>query len=171
MHPTAYENGKKFVDKYLGNKANEHIKILDVGSFDANGSLKSLFIYADWEYIGIDIRAGKNVDVVLEDIYKYPYEDGYFDAVISTSAFEHDIMFWVTFREMVRVTKHGGNIYICAPSTGPVHRYSLDCWRFYPDAYKALAMWCPEAKIIESYIDDTSKAWKDNIGIFEIEKK
>jgi hypothetical protein len=54
---------------------------------------------------------------------------------------EHDDMFWVTFLEMARITRPGGHIYINTPSNGVVHRYPMDCWRFYPDSGRALANW------------------------------
>ena len=40
---------------------------------------------------------------------------------------------------MVRVLRPGGHIFLIAPSRGPEHRYPQDCWRFYPDGYRALA--------------------------------
>ena len=41
--------------------------------------------------------------------------------------------------EIARVLKVGGLCCILAPSSGPEHRYPVDCWRFYPDGLVALA--------------------------------
>ena len=65
--------------------------------------------------------------------------DGHYDALISGQAFEHVKFFWLTWMEMVRTLKPGGFIFLIAPSRGPEHRYPVDCWRFYPDSYRALA--------------------------------
>jgi SAM-dependent methyltransferase len=136
-----------------------------------------------WVYIGMDTyescapygdmrsrgNLGKNVDVIAQDPHAFPFSDGSFDVVLSTSCLEHDPAFWVTFSEMVRVVKPQGLIYTDAPSNGPYHGYPLDCWRFQKDAYLALARWSGRVELLEQYIcDDVSLhgGWADNIGIF-----
>lgn len=37
------------------------------------------------------------------------------------------------------VTNPNGRLCLIAPSSGPEHRYPVDCWRFYPDGLRALA--------------------------------
>lgn len=170
MHKEAYENAKKFVLKYLWEKFNQELLILDVGSYNVNGTLKPLFSNPKWKYFGLDITSGDNVDIVLTDPYKFLIEDNYFDVIVSSSCLEHDPMFWLTFKEMVRVCKDGGLIYLNVPSTGYYHPYPLDCWRFKEDAYKGLSEWCKEAKLVESYIDKSCSLWEDSVGIFKIEK-
>lgn len=170
MHPHAYKCARKFVEKYLNGMANDQLNVLDVGSLDVNGTLKPLFaVNNNWKYTGMDLQAGNNVDIVLEDMHKYPFQDSCFDVIVSTTVLEHDPMFWISFQEMVRVTKSKGYIYLCTPSAGRVHRYPLDCWRFYPDAYKALSMWCPSATLVQAYVSE-KEPWKDNVGIFLVEK-
>jgi SAM-dependent methyltransferase len=179
MHPSAFENGKQFVSKYLHLK--ESISILDVGAYDICGSLKSLLQKPNWIYTGMDRVAGRGVDVVLGDAQQFPFEDSQFDVEVATSCFEHDPVFWMTFGEMVRTTKHNGLIYACTPSRGPYHGFPGDCWRFQKDSYEALAKWCPEAKLVEQYIDDSKESasqnlseghadWRDNVGIFRVDK-
>lgn len=168
MHNSAYKNGQKFFDKYCKENINNK-KILDVGSFDVNGTLKPIF--AKGQYIGMDLEEGKNVDVVGNG-HNMPFDSEEFDIVISTSCFEHDEMFWVTFLEMSRVLKVGGYIYINAPSAGYYHGYPKDCWRFYFDSWKALEKWAQLNKfniqLIENYIDtDNDDFWKDSVGIFK----
>jgi SAM-dependent methyltransferase len=136
MHPTAYEIGTLFFQVY----GQPGMRVLDVGSYDVNGTLR----WAAPEgcrYVGLDIAEGPGVDVVLTDPERFPFEDASFDLVVSTSCFEHDPLFWLTFLEMVRVVRPGGVIYVNAPSNGVYHAYPLDCWRFYPDAGLALVRW------------------------------
>jgi predicted SAM-dependent methyltransferase len=85
------------------------------------------------------MEADASVDIVIPPGEKLPFEDGSVDLIVSTSCFEHDPCFWLTFKEMTRIIKPSG--YINAPTTGPYHTYPGDNWRFYSDAGQALAYW------------------------------
>lgn len=173
MHKSAYNNAQKFYHKYCESNI-ESKKVLDVGSWSGNGSLKPIFNKAN--YIGLDVQSGPNVDIV-SNANEIPFESNYFDIIISSSCFEHDEMFWLTFLEMCRVIKSGGYIYICAPSAGPYHpeKCPSDSWRFYPDSWRSLSKWAKKNKysieLIENYIDTNQIApdedWRDSIGIFK----
>ncbi|HEX3953009.1 MAG TPA: class I SAM-dependent methyltransferase [Stellaceae bacterium] len=175
MHQSADTLGRLFLQFYWRPGFR---RILDIGSLDVNGSLR-VYAPAGAEYIGIDMASGLGVDVVLDDPYRYPFPDNYFDAIVSTSCFEHDPMFWLTFLEALRVFSPNGFLYINAPSNGMYHSYPTDNWRFYPDAGLALLQWaerskCP-AHLVESFIagrsggddtDDLAKMWNDFVMIF-----
>ncbi|MEQ9813252.1 MAG: class I SAM-dependent methyltransferase [Azospirillaceae bacterium] len=114
----------------------------EIGSFDVSGgTLRPHLERRGWRYVGVDIAVGPNVDIVLDDPYVLPASDGSVDLLVSAQAFEHIEFFWLTFKEMARVLRPGGWILLLAPSRGPEHRYPVDCWRFYPDGYRALAKW------------------------------
>ena len=51
-------------------------------------------------------------------------------------------MFWMTMREMARVTKLEGWIFATTPHAGHYHPYPGDNWRFMHDSGAALAFWC-----------------------------
>jgi SAM-dependent methyltransferase len=99
-------------------------RVLDVGARDVNGSVRD-FCPPNADYIGVDLDAGPGVDHVLDDPTKLPFDDDTFDVVMSTSCFEHDQMFWLTFAEMRRVLKPSGYIYINAPSNGAYNSYRM----------------------------------------------
>lgn len=174
MHHSAYINAEKFYHKYCENNI-ENKKILDVGSYDVNGTMKPIF--KKGQYIGLDMEQGPNVDIVGVS-HDIPFPNNDFDVVISSSCFEHDDMFWISFQEMCRVLKPEGYMYIQAPSNGPYHGWPGDNWRFYIDSWKALEKWGKrlgyEIELIEHYIDTTtppheregSRVWNDSIGIF-----
>ena len=172
MHKSAYINAQKFYDQYCVNNI-ENKTVLDVGSWNGNGCLKPIFAHA--KYIGLDVQYGPNVDIVSSS-HKMPFDNNSFDIIISTSCFEHDEMFWVTFLEMCRVLKSTGYIYICAPSTGPYHPHGCpsDSWRFYPDSWRSLSRWANhnafQVELVQSYIDlahyPPDDNWQDSIGIF-----
>lgn len=167
MHSSAYTAAETFCKKFVIHG----MKVLDIGSYDFNGSLRPLF--QNCEYVGLDITSGKNVDVIA-NAHAMPFGNDSFDIIISSSNFEHDELFWLTFKEMCRVVKPGGFIYICAPSAGEYHGYPVDCWRFYKDSATALQKWAAvnfngnsyKLEIMESSIG-TNEPWKDNVSIFK----
>jgi cephalosporin hydroxylase len=174
MHYSAYVNAQKFYEKYCYENI-QNKKILDVGSYDVNGTMKPIF--EQGQYIGLDMEKGPNVDIVGKS-HEIPFIDNFFDIVISSSCFEHDDMFWISFKEMCRVLKPGGYMYIQAPQNGPYHGWPGDNWRFYADSWRALEKWGKslgyEVELVESYIDEKtpapeyegSRIWNDSIGIY-----
>ena len=85
MHDTAYEIGGKFLKLY--GRAGQ--TILDLGSYNVNGTLKD-FQPRDSFYVGADLASGMGVDVVVSSALALPFAPGSFDIILSTSAFEHD---------------------------------------------------------------------------------
>ena len=174
MHHSAYVNAEKFYHKYCEYNI-EDKKILDVGSYDVNGTMKPIF--EKGQYVGLDTESGPNVDIVGVS-HNIPFEKDEFDIIISSSCFEHDDMFWISFQEMCRVLKPGGYMYVQAPSNGPYHGWPGDNWRFYIDSWKALEKWGKklgfDIELVEHYIDDTTphhpnegfRLWNDSIGIY-----
>src|SRR5665213_3670849 len=140
MHDTALKIGQKFFEAY----ADGNSSILELGSCNVNGSLRDVAPQGAM-YIGLDTSAGPSVDVVIEPHKALPISSNSVDIVVSSSMFEHDLFFWETFLEMVRVAKPGGIVYINAPSNGGYHCYPVDNWRFYPDCGKALEAWAQKS--------------------------
>jgi SAM-dependent methyltransferase len=139
MHDTALSAGQAFFAAY---GTTPGITIVEVGARDVGvGALRKAAPATAGRYIGLDLEPGPNVDLVLDDPHRFPLPDGAADLVVSSSCMEHDGMFWLTFLEMARITRPGGHIYVNAPSNGAVHRYPVDCWRFYPDSGQALEKW------------------------------
>lgn len=137
MHDTALISGKFFAELYGGlNKI-----VLDVGGKNVNGSLRVFFENLGMKYICLDIEEDSSVDIVIKPGDKLPFDNGSIDLIVSSSCFEHDPCFWITFKEMTRIIKFGGFIYVNAPTNGPYHCYPGDNWRFYSDAGQALSYW------------------------------
>ncbi len=94
-------------------------KVLDVGSLDNNGNNRYLF--EDSEYIGIDLGTGPNVDIVAS-AHEYNVPDEYFDVIISTETFEHDMFYEESVKNIIRMLKNGGLfIFTCAAPDRPEH--------------------------------------------------
>ncbi len=169
MHLSSYQHMTALVARYL--KSDQNIKVIDIGSYDVNGSYRTLFNRPAWSYVGIDLSEGPGVDVVLKTPYTFPLPTASVDLVVSGQAFEHVEYFWETWLEMLRVLRPGGKIFLIAPSRGPEHRYPQDCWRFYPDGYRALARYggCELVEVStdwEPHEDPGSSHWGDTVGVF-----
>lgn len=153
MHKSSYENMRRFVENHLVGQRDGAVAIADIGSQDVNGSYQPLFDREGWSYTGVDMAPGKNVDVVLADIYAWEeLETGAFDVVVSGQAFEHIEFFWLTMLEVARIMRPGGVCCLVAPSSGFEHRYPVDCWRFYPDGMRALARYAG-LEVLEAYAE------------------
>ena len=150
---------ESFVLRYMD--VDKDYKILDVGSGDVNGTYRKLFF--QWNYTGMDISKGENVDVVMKDQYTFPFKGETFDVVISGQALEHVRMFWITAMEIERVLKPGGLICLIVPGASGVHRYPVDCWRMLPDGMDALCEWM-EVTRLESYMKEY-KGYADTVLI------
>jgi len=164
MHRSSYQKMQYFKDTYLN--PNDELKILDIGSFDKDGNYNYGLILNEkkWTYHGLDLRAGNNIDIVVENPYNWKeVEDESYDLIVTGQAFEHIEYFWLTLEEVKRVLKPGGLFFIIVPSTGPVHRNPYDCYRFNDDAMKAMAKYI-NFQVIEygTNFDEVSNPWYDS---------
>jgi SAM-dependent methyltransferase len=137
MHITSLKSGEMFAETY-GSCGKI---VVDIGGMDVNGSLRSFFEKKGMKFISVDMVSHKSIDIVIKPGEKLPFETGTIDLIVSTSCFEHDPCFWLTFKEMTRIVKPDGFIYINAPTSGPYHCHPGDNWRFYSDAGQALSYW------------------------------
>lgn len=177
MHQSSLLKMQAFRDVYLAGSATP-LRVLDVGSmaYELHDTYRPLFDGPSsdgpgYDYVGLDLAPGPNVDVVPDDAYSWAeIPSGSFDAVITGQMLEHNPYFWITLAEITRVTKPGGLVCIIAPSWGFTHRYPLDCWRFFPDAASAMFGFVG-LDTVEAYVEekDPNKAvstlWADMMAI------
>lgn len=164
MHPSSYFIIKQFALTYTSADSN----VLEVGSWGAPNqrSAREAFKHCA-SYVGLDLVNGPGVDLVAESSYHWCESlSKKFDVMFSAQVFEHNPFFWLTLLNMSLCLAPGGVILLVAPSSGNVHRYPLDCWRFYPDASSALAMYCGCDIVETGTLDESTqiggaKQWKD----------
>lgn len=122
---------KKFRDKYLCDSP--ITTILDVGSRSIKGqpTYREIFPHP-FEYIGMDIVPGNNVEVVGYDALSGKV----FDVVICGQVLEHVRQPW----EFLASLKKYFAQYICviAPNTYGLHEYPIDTFRYFPDGMRSL---------------------------------
>lgn len=164
MHKSSFQAMEKFKNLYLNKEDN--LKILDIGAYDSSGTNYNYGRFLrekNWQYNGMDIQKGPNVDIVVSNIYKWDeIEDESYDVVISGQAFEHMEFFWKAIKEVERILKVGGFCCIIAPSDGPKHgAVNTDCYRFYEDGMKAIAHYV-NFEILHVSTNVDAKPWCDS---------
>lgn len=164
MHKNSHTKMEWFKNTYLS--TSKKLEILDVGSLDGKGNYNysDIFNEKNWNYTGLDIQAGNNVNIVVTDIYNwFEIEDNSYDIVISGQFFEHLEFFWLTMAQIERVLKPGGYVCIIVPSSGPKHGGNMpNCYRFYEDGLRALAKYV-DLEVLHASVDDRNEAnpWND----------
>ena len=143
MHESSMLRMKWFKEHYCSNNDTKKV-VLDVGSYCVEGqqTYREFFNDESFEYIGLDMAEGPNVSIAVKTPYKWnEISDNFCDILISGQVFEHIEFPWLTMQEITRVVKPNGLICIIAPNGLFLHRYPVDCWRFYSDGMIALAKW------------------------------
>jgi SAM-dependent methyltransferase len=90
-------------------------KVLEVGSLNINGSVRQFFKGCD--YLGLDIAEGKEVDLVCKG-EDFGAPANYFDTVISSEMFEHNMNYVKCWMNMIRMMKEDGLLLFTCATTG-----------------------------------------------------
>jgi len=133
MHELSFATMKVELDKL---RLPAGSRVLDVGSRDENGSYRPLVEAKGWRYVGVDIREGTNVDLIVsEDAL---WTAGMYDAIISGSTIEHvlDLKQWIV--QVARLLKPEAWLLVYTHHAWPEHRHPVDCWRVLPDGLRWL---------------------------------
>lgn len=124
-----------FADFIAQVNARPGARVLELG---ARGAQVDARLTGIGEYVGFDIRPGRNVDVVGDAHALSQLVDGPFDAVYAISTIEHLAMPWKVVLEINAVLADGGVVFLASHQTWPPHELPWDFWRFSPAAFKAL---------------------------------
>ena len=148
MHQTSYDLMKEFASKYVKGPC----FVLDVGATLSSQNYGSIFTDCDYRTLSWD----KGAHYQVEGYTWTNVPKDTFDVVISGQAFEHDKFFWLTLANIREVCKPDALVMIIVPSRGVVHRFPLDCYRFYEDAR------IPFSELLGADIVET--VWNEEIG-------
>lgn len=152
----------EFLKKLLTEKNLTPTKVLEVGSLDVNGTIHD-YVKLDG-YVGVDMREGRNVDVVINGHYLTDeFDKNSFDLVICFDTLEHDDKFWLTLEKMKEVLRPGGHLVIGAPGRNcDQHSHPKDYWRFMRDAFE-MFFEDMEDVVIEEQKDSDNHQWEDEV--------
>jgi SAM-dependent methyltransferase len=118
--------------------------VLEIGSrfYDDTTSINYRRLCEGMEYIGIDVSAGNNVDIVAD------FTDNFeaiksklgttFNTIICCSVMEHVEDIYAFARNLEKIINPGGVLFLSVPFTWEYHGYPQDYWRFTPKAIKFL---------------------------------
>ena len=140
----------------IGNK--KGMKILEVGSRVVTGlNLRNNFSEA--EYIGFDFYAGDNVNVVgdAHKLSTYFQKNEKFDIIFSSVVFEHFAMPWIVAKEMSKLLKIDGYIFIATHFSFSSHERPWHFFQFSDMALKvlfspAMGFECVEAGMVHPIV-------------------
>jgi hypothetical protein len=122
-------------------------RVLEVGAFDVNGSVRPhIEALGPSLYLGTDMRPGPRVDlVVAAEALLNQFGPEAFDLVISTEMLEHARLWRVALANMMQVTAGAGVLILTTRSAGfPRHGFPEDWWRFeLEDMRQIFAAWEP----------------------------
>lgn len=129
-----------FVRRALEDENLFGVDVLEAGSYDVNGSARSLIEPRCHTYVGIDIEEGPGVDVVIpaENLIENGWEDA-FDVVITTEMLEHVEDWRTVINNLKRVTTYEGLMVITTRSIGfGYHGFPSDFWRYEKEDMEAI---------------------------------
>ena len=120
----------------------EKPRVLELGtkrSIESRSTLHKEWIPHASEYLGTDIEAGVDVDIVA-DVHRLTELTGeeQFDVIISCSTFEHFKYPHRAAHEVLKALRIGGVLYIQTHQSFPLHAYPHDYFRFSEQALAGL---------------------------------
>jgi len=113
--------------------------VIEIGAKDYGSTTSFRDLYLGFEYVGVDLEAGKGVDVVADltaGTGSLPTE--HFALAICCSVLEHTPRPWVMADNIVKLLRPGGQLYLSVPWVWRYHAYPDDYFRFSPRAVREL---------------------------------
>lgn len=139
--------------------------VVEVGSYDVNGTVRPVIEPHAKSYLGVDIMDGPGVDVVC-DVVDLPgrYPSG-FDLVVSTEMLEHVVDWRAAIHALTCLVTVGGMLAVTTRSPGfPYHPYPIDTWRWPVDQMRTILT--ALGLDVDSCVDDPQQA-----GVFAVATK
>lgn len=136
MHGNSLEVFRRFGLPYF----RPGMDVLEIGP-DIDGRCRDLVCQegSRYRFTDRDNRRGDDAGFIpMADDYAIGCADDSFDVVFSLSVIEHVRKVWRWMAELSRVARAGGIVICVNPVSWPYHAFPIDCWRLFPEAYKAL---------------------------------
>jgi len=135
------KKSKKFIDEKISEIARRKV-VLDVGGGEPFTKWLSEYreLFKDCDYRTMDYDNTTGADIV-GNIHQIPMKDESVDAIVCSSVLEHVENPIVATKEMYRILKKGGLLFVHVPSIYPYHArkgHYPDYWRFFDDTIQLL---------------------------------
>ena len=134
-------NNSELMEQFSAMIAAEHPggHLLEVGSRARSGNIRRNLIPEGWQYTGLDVLPGPNVDIV-GDVHEISgqFAAGSFHAVMAFSVLEHLLMPWKAIIELNAVLAPGAIGLFTTHQCWPLHEVPWDFWRFSDRAWDGL---------------------------------
>lgn len=117
--------------------------LLEVGSFNYPGqddvALRPVVSGLVTSYLGVDMYPGPGVDQVInENAAVWPFSANSFDTIVSVTLLENIKNPTAHMREMFRILRPSGTLFLSSFFAAPIHDFPNDYWRFTPSCLKML---------------------------------
>lgn len=131
-----HESVLDFVERMLARRDVAEKRVLEVGSYDVNGSVRPYIeSLSPAQYLGVDASAGPRVDQVVDCMQLCAEVGDGWDIVISTEMLEHVRDWQVCVEQLAAAVAPGGLLLVTTRSPGfKYHPYPEDHWRYTPAA-------------------------------------
>ena len=169
-----------YFDKMIGDKKEVNIAEIGSGMFCSIGSLwktakvnmyPSDALAHEFNQMLKENNITPLVYIEKQDMEKLTYPDNFFDIVHCANALDHCASPLEAIKEMYRVVKHGGYIYLCHfTDVGEHERYSgLHMWNLNMDENNNFIIWNKEKRIqINNFVPGFINSVNNNLGIGQI---
>ena len=121
--------------------------IIDIGSKDARGAYAFGTPPQNSKIVCVDLEAGPGVDLVADAHDMHMVQNDSIDCVITVSTLEHVRYPQKVVKEILRILKPGGVLYVSVPFIFPFHSDPHDNYRFSCDGVRIL---CEDFECIEN---------------------
>jgi len=134
-----HRNSELLFRKYAARLLSDGQTVLEIGP-EGERSLHQLIaqqlgLAIDWQFTDFVDRPGLRF---LMGEYSIPQPACTYDVVLAAQVIEHVRNPWLWMQDLARVCKYGGQVVLSCPGTWPYHEQPVDCWRMYPEAFRAL---------------------------------
>jgi SAM-dependent methyltransferase len=135
------QNDLIFVEKLLKNGLIKS-PLLELGAGYGGETCRDLILENKIQYIGTDMKSGKEVDFVAnfedssEQVSTVFSSVGQFSTILLLNVLEHTFDPIRVLDNAIGLLKPGGICIVITPTLWPLHNYPYDCWRINPNFYE-----------------------------------
>jgi SAM-dependent methyltransferase len=150
--------------------------VLEVGSYDVNGTCRGFIQSKGLDYLGVDLQAGPGVDLVC-DMGAEPAAvtsvlgARTFDLVVCMNVLEHTYEPIRVLDNIRRLMSPKGHLVVVTPLVWDLHNWPADYYRLNPDFYRRYASTSGLDIVPDSFVfsvRDTRKFYADTSVIPEL---